>query len=186
MPKCCICKKDIPKGEGYQFIYISKTGKEYKKWCCNLQEKEQDERDKELYRKIQYITDEILGYKCVNNVRNKKIKELEEAGYTNEQIYRVFKKYKDEIIKWIDVNGIDKEYNKIAYMFAVVGGNIYDFSKEDEKKNDWNQYVENTIEEVDENKVDTLVEESDDDIKNRLNNNKNKSTGFADLLNKLK
>lgn len=145
--KCYFCKKDLKKEDAYTWIYISKTNKEYKRYCCSLEEKERIEREKELYSCIQHITDEILGHKCVNNVRNKKIKELEEAGYTNEQIYRVFKKYKDEIIKWIDVNGIDKEYNKIAYMFAVVGGNIYDFSKEDEKKNDWSQYVENTVEE---------------------------------------
>lgn len=94
---------------------------------------------------MQLLTDEILGYPCVNNTRNKKIKELQEVGYSNEVIYRCFKKYKDEIIKWIDVNGIDKEYNKIAYMFAVVSGNIYDFSKEDEKNDIFN--IQKSIEE---------------------------------------
>ena len=184
MPKCCICKKDLKKEDAYTFIYVSKNGKEYRKYACSEEEVENDKRDKELYSRIQFLTDEILGYPCVNNIRNKKIKELQEVGYSNEVIYRCFKEYKDEIIKWIDANKIDKEYNKIAYMFAVIGANIKDFSIEDERKNDWNQYKQ--VEEyADENIADTLVEESDEDIKNRLNN-KQKSSGFSDLLNKLK
>ena len=133
--KCYFCKRDIPKGEGYQWIHVSSTGKEYKRTCCSEEEKYQVERDKELYRSIQLITDEILGYPCVNNTRNKKIKELQEAGYTNEQIYRCFKEYKSEIEYWINANGIDKEYNKIAYIFGVIKNVIKDFSEFD-KEND--------------------------------------------------
>lgn len=138
--KCFFCKKDIPKGEGYEWIHISKTGKQYKRHCCSLEEKEFHEREIELYRKVQLITDEILTYPCVNNNRNKRIKELQNAGYTNEQIFRCFKQYKEEIIHWINANGIDKEFNKLAYMFAVVGANIKDFTIEEERNNQWEQY----------------------------------------------
>ena len=181
--KCCICKKEIKKDDAYMFTYTSQSGKEYRKYCCSLEEKENMEREKELYREIQYLTDSILGYKCVNNCRNAKIKELQEAGFTNEQIFRCFKKYKDEIVKWIELNGIDKEYNKIAYMFGVINNVIKDFSIEDESANQWEQYKQ-TEEEV-EVEVDTLVEEDDEDIRNRLDIKK-KSNGFSDLLNKLK
>ena len=145
--KCCICKKEIKKDDAYMFTYTSQSGKEYRKYCCSLEEKENMEREKELYREIQYLTDDILGYKCVNNCRNAKIKELQEAGFTNEQIFRCFKKYKDEIVKWIELNGIDKEYNKIAYMFGVINNVIKDFSIEDERANQWEQYKQ-TEEEV--------------------------------------
>lgn len=145
--KCKICGKEINKEDSYMWIHTSKTGRQYKYYACSQEEVENDKRDKELYKKIQYISDEILGYPCVNNTRNKKIKELQDVGYSNEVIYRCFKEYKDEIIKWIDTNKIDKEYNKIAYMFAVIGANIKDFSIEDERKNDWNQYKQ-TEEEV--------------------------------------
>ena len=145
--KCCICKKEIKKDDAYMFTYTSQSGKEYRKYCCSLEEKENMEREKELYREIQYLTDSILGYKCVNNCRNAKIKELQEAGFTNEQIFRCFKKYKDEIVKWIELNGIDKEYNKIAYMFGVINNVIKDFSIEDERANQWEQYKQ-TEEEV--------------------------------------
>ena len=138
--KCYFCKRDIPKGEGYQWVHVSSTGKEYKRTCCSEEEKYQVERDKELYRSIQLITDEILGYPCINNTRNKKIKELQDAGFSNEQIYRCFKEYKSEIEYWINANGIDKEYNKIAYIFGVIKNCIHDFSKVDEEKTSWEQY----------------------------------------------
>ena len=145
--KCCICKKEINKEDAYIFTYTSKNGKEYRKYACSLEEIENDKRDKELYREIQYLTDEILGHPIVNNARNKKIKELQEAGYTNEQIFRCFKEYKDEIIKYLELSGIDKEYNRIAYIFTIIGNKIEDFSKEDERANQCEQYKQ-TEEEV--------------------------------------
>ena len=181
--KCYFCKKDIPKGEGYQWIHVSSTGKEYKRTCCSEEEKYQVERDKELYRLIQFITDEILGYPCVNNTRNKKIKELQEAVFSNEQIYRCFKQYKSEIEYWINANGIDKEYNKIAYIFGVINNVIKDFSEEDKKNDIFNK--QKIIEEVDESKTDTFIEETDEDIENRLKNKK-ENKGILDLLKKMK
>ena len=182
--KCYFCKRDIPKGEGYQWVHVSSTGKEYKRTCCSEEEKYQVERDKELYRLIQLVTDEILGYPCVNNTRNKKIKELQDAGFSNEQIYRCFKEYKSEIEYWINANGIDKEYNKIAYMFGVINNVIKDFSVED-KKNDIFNKQKIIEEEVDESKIDTFIEETDEDIENRLKNKK-ENKGILDLLKKMK
>ena len=176
--KCCICKKEIKKDDAYMFTYTSQSGKEYRKYCCSLEEKENMEREKELYREIQYLTDDILGYKCVNNCRNAKIKELQEAGFTNEQIFRCFKKYKDEIVKWIELNGIDKEYNKIAYIFGVINNVIKDFSREDERANQWEQYVSETSEEE-------FIEE-EEDIASRLKNKKENKNNIASFLDSLK
>ena len=176
--KCYICKKDLNKEDAYMFTYTSQSGKEYRKYCCSLEEKENMEREKELYREIQYLTDDILGYKCVNNCRNAKIKELQEAGFTNEQIFRCFKKYKDEIVKWIELNGIDKEYNKIAYMFGVINNVIKDFSREDERANQWEQYVSETSEEE-------FIEE-EEDIASRLKNKKENKNNIASFLDSLK
>lgn len=176
--KCYICKKDLKKEDAYMFTYTSQSGKEYKKYCCSLEEKENMERDKELYKNIQYITDEILGHPIVNNTRNKKIKQLQEAGYTNEQIFRCFKEYKDEIIKYLQLSGIDKEYNKIAYMFTIIGNKIEDFSKEDERANQWEQYVSETSEEE-------FIEE-EEDIASRLKNKKENKNNIASFLDSLK
>ena len=76
--KCYFCKKDLKKEDAYTWIYISKTNKEYKRFCCSLEEKENMEREKELYKEIQYLTDEILGRPITNNTRNKELKELHE------------------------------------------------------------------------------------------------------------
>lgn len=178
--KCYFCKKDISKGEGYQWIHVSNSGKEYKRTCCSLEEKEKVERDKELYKQIQYLIDEILGYPCVNNNRNKRIQELQKAGYSNEQIYRCFKEYKSEIEKWIEYNKIDKEFNKLAYMFSVVGANIKDFTVDDERKNEWVQYVPQ------EENIDIVFEETEDEVLKRLKNKKEKENSLADFLNGLK
>ena len=163
--KCCICKKEINKEDAYIFTYTSKNGKEYRKYACSLEEIENDKRDKELYREIQYLTDEILGHAIVNNARNKKIKELQEAGYTNEQIFRCFKEYKDEIIKYLELSGIDKEYNRIAYIFTIIGNKIEDFSKEDERVNQWEQYKQ--IEEEVEVEVEDIEVPTDMKVKKR-------------------
>lgn len=179
--KCFFCKKEIKKENAYMWIYTSKTGKEYKKYCCSFEEKESIERDKELYKKIQFITDEILGYPCINNIRNKKITELVDAGFSNEQIYRCFQQYKDEIIKWIEFNKIDKEFNKISYMFGVIKNTIYDFSREDAKK-DWVQKETNEEIENYEEK-----EESENDIVKRLRENKKENeNSISSFLNGLK
>lgn len=176
--KCYFCKKDLKKEDAYTWVYISKTNKEYKRYCCSLEEKERIEREKELYSCIQHISDEILGHPIVNNVRNKKIKELQEAGYTNEQIFRCFKEYKDEIIKYLQLSGIDKEYNKIAYMFTIIGNKIEDFSKEDERANQWEQYVSETSEEE-------FIEE-EEDIVSRLKDKKENKNNIASFLDSLK
>ena len=180
MPKCYICKKDLKKEESYMFIYTSKTGKEYRRYACSLEEVENDKREKELYRSIQFLTDEILGYPCVNNNRNKRIQDLQNAGYTNEQIYRCFKEYKNEIEKWIEFNKIDKEFNKLAYMFSVVGANIKDFTVDDERKNEWVQSVPQ------EENIDIVFEETEDEVLKRLKNKKEKENSLADFLNGLK
>ena len=176
--KCCICKKEINKEDAYIFTYTSKNGKEYRKYACSLEEIENDKRDKELYREIQYLTDSILGHPIVNNTRNKKIKELQEAGYTNEQIFRCFKEYKDEIIKYLELSGIDKEYNRIAYIFTIIGNKIEDFSKEDERANQWEQYASETSEEE-------FIEE-EEDIASRLKDKKENKNNIASFLDSLK
>ena len=145
--KCCIYKKEIKKDDAYMFTYTSKNGKEYRKYACSLEEIENDKRDKELYKKCQYETDAILGRPITNNTRNKELKELYESGYSWEQIYRCIKAKSDDIKKLIEYNDIQGDYQQIRYMMQVIKNSIYDFSKEDERANQWEQYKQ-TEEEV--------------------------------------
>lgn len=145
--KCYFCKKDLKKEDAYTWIYISKTNKEYKRYCCSLEEKENYEREKELYKACQLSTDEILGRAITNNVRNKELKELHESGYTWEQILRCIRTKSDDIKKLIEYNDIQSDYQQIRYMMQVIKNSIYDFSIEDERANQWEQYKQ-TEEEV--------------------------------------
>ena len=144
--KCYICKKDLNKEEAYMFTYTSQSGKEYRKYCCSLEEKENMEREKELYKEIQYLTDDILGRPITNNTRNKELKELHES-YSWEQILRCIRAKSDDIKKLIEYNDIQGDYQQIRYMMQVIKNSIYDFSIEDESANQWEQYKQ-TEEEV--------------------------------------
>ena len=137
--KCYFCKRNIPKGEGYQWVHVSGTGKEYKRTCCSEEEKYQVERDKELYRLIQYETDTILGRPITNNARNKEIQELHEQ-YSYEQILRCIRAKADDIKSLIEYNEIKNDYQQIRYMMQVIKNCIYDFAREDEEKTSWEQY----------------------------------------------
>lgn len=145
--KCCICKKEIKKDDAYMFIYTSQSGKEYRKYACSLEEIENDKREKELYKKCQYETDAILDRPITNNVRNKELKELHESGYTWEQILRCIRAKSDDIKKLIEYNDIQSDYQQIRYMMQVIKNSIYDFSIEDKRANQWEQYKQ-TEEEV--------------------------------------
>ena len=175
--KCCICKKEIKKDDAYMFTYTSQSGKEYRKYCCSLEEKENMEREKELYREIQYLTDEILGRPITNNTRNKELKELHES-YSWEQILRCIRAKSDDIKKLIEYNDIQSDYQQIRYMMQVIKNSIYDFSKEDERANQWEQYVSETSEEE-------FIEE-EEDIASRLKNKKENKNNIASFLDSLK
>ena len=175
--KCYICKKDLKKEEAYMFIYTSQSGKEYRKYACSLEEIENDKREKELYREIQYLTDDILGRPITNNTRNKELKELHES-YSWEQILRCIRAKSDDIKKLIEYNDIQGDYQQIRYMMQVIKNSIYDFSREDERANQWEQYVSETSEEE-------FIEE-EEDIASRLKNKKENKNNIASFLDSLK
>ena len=152
--KCYFCKKDLKKEDAYTWIYISKTNKEYKRFCCSLEEKENMEREKELYKEIQYLTDDILGRPITNNTRNKELKELHES-YSWEQILRCIRAKSDDIKKLIEYNDIQGDYQQIRYMMQVIKNSIYDFSIEDERSD-----IFNTQKSTEENKEIEIEENS--------------------------
>ena len=126
--KCQICGKKIDREDAYRVEHVTKSGSKSNKYYCNEEEYEEFEKEKELFKQCQYSTDSILGYPICNNVRNKMLSELHEI-YSYETIYECIEFYKQEIIKSIEIKGdFGNEYNKISYMFAVIKGNIKDFS----------------------------------------------------------
>lgn len=137
--KCKICGKQLDTKVAYKIEHISKSGKKTNKYFCSQEEYENDLREKELYRQIQYATDSILGRPITNNARNKEIQELHEV-YTYEQILRCIRAKAEDIKGMIAYNKIEGDYQQIRYMMQVIKNCIYDFARED-SKNDWSNYV---------------------------------------------
>ena len=183
--KCHFCKKEIEKEDAYMWIHISKSGKEYKKYCCSEEEKYEYERDLELYKKCQYETDAILGRPITNNARNKELKELHEAGYSWEQIYRCVKSNAQHIKDMIAMNHIENDYQQIRYCMQVIKNVIYDYTKEDERKNSFEQYKQ-VEEEVSEEEFCEAKEESEEEIISRLKRKEESTNNINSFLNGLK
>ena len=179
MPKCYYCKKELNKNDAYMWEHVvEKSGKIYKRYCCSLEEKEQVERDKELYKLCQYETDAILNRPITNNVRNKELAELHEQ-YSWEEIYRCIKANARHISDMIRQNHIEGDYAQIRYMMQVIKNTIYDFTREDKRKNSFEQYAQANKEEI-------IEEDEDEEILNKLKSKKkDNGNSISDFLNNL-
>ena len=180
MVKCKACGKQILQTDAYKHVHTTSSGKTQNHYYCSLEEYETVERDKELYRLCQYSTDEILGRPITNNARNKELMQLHEQ-YSWEEIYRCIKAKAEDIKNLIAYNKIEGDYQQIRYCMQVIKNTIYDFTREDAKKNDWSQYK--TVEELD---VYEEKEETNDDIIKRLKDKKETTNNISSFLNGLK
>lgn len=121
-PKCKYCKKEL---ENPFTVIVNDKKENY----CSEEEYKFIIREKNCYKKILELCKNILGYKTFNTIVGKEIKELHNE-YSYEIIYICIQKYKQDIEIYIDLNDINKEYNKIKYMFAIIKNNIADISLE--------------------------------------------------------
>lgn len=127
---CQICGNKIDRKNAFCVEHQSKSGNIKKKYYCNSIEYEIYEEEKEKQKIIrEKITDSInyiLGYECLNhNLIRKEMKELVNT-YTFEEILNCFQANKNNIRDNLDLKGIDKEFNKIRYMFIAIKSNIYE------------------------------------------------------------
>ena len=178
--KCKGCGKQVEKDMAYKNEHITSGGKKINHYYCSQEEYETIERDKKLYKEIQYATDEILGRKITNNARNKEIQELHEQ-YSYEVILRCVKEKANDIKNLIAYNKIEGDYQQVRYLMQVVKNCIYDFAREDAKK-DWCIQETNEVLETYEER-----EETDNEIINRLKGNKKENeNNISSFLNGLK
>lgn len=124
--KCKGCKKQIDKNKAFLHEHYSKSGNKTNWWFCSQEEFEFIESEKDFYKKCQFATDRILGEKCCDNIRNKKLSELHKKGYAYEEIYQCIsdlEKNLDSAIanKWSEFTS---SYNKIAYIFGAINKEI--------------------------------------------------------------
>ena len=171
--KCRICGKELNTDNAYRVQIISPSGKRNNSYYCNEGEYLNDKKEKEFYKKCQLEIDNILGYTCINNVKNKELTGLCGVGYTREQIYGCLIEYKESIIKGLDSKENMTEYQKLRYIFQVVKNNIKDMYTLPHNR------IKDDTTEYDEAEMDVEISK---EIK-RVTKRKKKRTGLLDVLN---
>lgn len=123
--KCRNCGNKKPKNEIYQIIHTTKGGKEEKRNYCNEQCYLDEQNEIYMLKQCQYFVDDVFGYVCVNNEKNKQIKEITDAGYSRQELYDCMLELKQQIQEGLGYRqDIEKEVNRIRYMFAIIKANI--------------------------------------------------------------
>ena len=110
--KCRICGKELNTDNAYRVQIISPSGKRNNSYYCNEEEYLNDKKEKEFYKKCQLEIDNILGYTCINNVKNKELTGLCGVGYTREQIYGCLIEYKESILSVEDAVFVMTHYTR--------------------------------------------------------------------------
>lgn len=129
--KCQICLKTLDSDKAFKVT----KGKRNLYYCDEveyeiyLSEKQEESKNKDsLYENIC----EILGYKSKNSLIFKEINNLHET-YSYKYINEVLIEKKDSISELIEENNIEKEFNKIRYIFGAISRDIHDYV-EDQKR----------------------------------------------------
>ncbi|WP_252225194.1 MULTISPECIES: hypothetical protein [unclassified Clostridium] len=159
---CKICKNKLSKDDAYCVETKSKDEKLKRSYYCDSIEYENYIFEKEQIKtrkdNVFKVVNEILGYECVSyNVISKELNPILKV-YNYEQILYCFKLNKDSIKNYMNLKNIDKEYNKIRYIFTVISSTIADTSKELEIEKDINKIKEQKINNVIENDINTNEE----------------------------
>lgn len=125
--KCKICGKSLTTDIAYLVNVDNKN-----KYYCDFIEYETYIEENICKKNIYEGACSILGYKSKNTVLFKEINNLHEL-YTYKDIYGCLNEKKDSIYELIKINNIDKEYNKIRYIFGTISRSIQDYSQEQKK-----------------------------------------------------
>ena len=133
--KCRRCKKLTPKNEIYQITHITKNGNEQKRNYCTEECYRLELQDVYMLKQCQYFIDSVLGYVCVNNQKNKSLKELIDAGYTREQVYDCMVEMKQKIEESLSFRSdISNEGHKILYIYTIIKNNIKEITDRNSNK----------------------------------------------------
>ncbi|MGL4801891.1 MAG: hypothetical protein ACRC18_06470 [Cetobacterium sp.] len=127
--KCRNCESKTPQDQAYLIVHVTKGGNEQKRYYCSEECYRKEQSEIFMLKQCQYFVDEVLGYVCINNEKNKLISEITEAGYTRKELYECMVSFKETILESLNYRqDIDKELHKIRYMFAIIKSNIKEFT----------------------------------------------------------
>lgn len=126
---CQICKSKIDSDDAYKLVHVSSGGKKTNKYYCNQNEYMQKESDKFFWKQCQLGIDSILGYKCINNGKNKMLSDILESGYSREELFDCIKEQHDYISECLAYrDDIETEYAKLCYIFKILSSTIKDIT----------------------------------------------------------
>lgn len=126
---CQICKSKIDSDDAYKLVHVSSSGKKTNKYYCNQNEYMQKESDKFFWKQCQLGIDSILGYKCINNGKNKMLSDILESGYSREELFDCIKEQHDYISECLAYrDDIETEYAKLCYIFKILSSTIKDIT----------------------------------------------------------
>lgn len=137
MPRSCKCA--ITGERGTTDVFVKINGRYYKS-----QEIYDDAQQKKIKRKelIDYICREFLGYGDGQPFPTSLPKKLNELSfYDDDVILETFKRCASDIHYQIEHKQFSAEYNKVAYIFAIIKNSIADINAEFQCK----KKQENTI-----------------------------------------
>lgn len=134
--------------------------------------KSQEIYDKEQHRKdihkqlIDFVCYKLLDYQKGQKFPTSLTKKLKELSfYDDEVVLKTVQDYENDIVFWLNKKGIDKEYGKISYIFAIINSHINDVynqwkrEKLTQEKN--SQINQDTNIDIDINKIETKHKEKD-------------------------
>lgn len=166
--KCKICGKVLTTDIAYKVIKNNKN-----LYYCDSIEYEIFEQEKKSKELIYEDICDILGYKTKNTLLFKEIANLNEV-YSHKDISDYLKDCKSLIMELIEENGIDREFNKIRYIFGVLSRGIQDFINEKNRKIEISKIVYKKENEID--------EENNLELTNSYRYKKQETTDFSSLF----
>ena len=130
---CKICKAKLTTDVAFKIQRTDKNGKNVNLYYCDSIEYEMFQEEKNCKEDILTLINSILGYTCVNSSVYKEL-ETVHKGYSYKEILNCMTIQQDIILNLFRINGIDKEFNRIRYMFAVISRAIEDNTKDLKRK----------------------------------------------------
>lgn len=127
MPKCYICKRDIPKGGQYETWILNTKGSLVKKNVCNKDEWDKYTKEMEYRKLIFEALHDYMGYdlsQIVPPVVSKEVSVLHER-YTYRVIYNVVRSLENNI-RIAMKNDFKNDFVKGKYVAAILMNNIND------------------------------------------------------------
>lgn len=144
--KCQICGKPLTTDIAFKIF----NGKKNLYYCDSVEyEIYAEEKDKDKKNKDEFYENicGILGYKSVNSQLWKEMSSLNKL-YSWEIMNGILEEKMDSISQLILENDIEKEYNKIRYIFGALSRDIHDYSEEQNKIKDKEVLIKTDIKEI--------------------------------------